>query len=429
MGLNTLRCHVKIPDRLYFDLADRLGLVVWLDMPYTEFLAPDDARGAAATCSGSRSPTTGIIRSICIWTLFNEGWGIDLDDNPDDRRWLIETFDAAKALVPDSLLVDNSPCFPRNYHLKTDIEDFHWYNGFPHQNEAFAATTRAFAARARLGLVAARRRARSAATSRWSARSSASGDCRIRARSSRRTAASRGGSRAATTGTSARLIRTGSRRASATRGSRRSSATSTASSTRRRSSSTGRSSTRSRRCAGSRRSPAMSSPSSTTCSGNRTASWTFATTRAPSPSGSPTCNSRGSSSRARRARRFGPASGSTSRCGSRARPSRRTGARLAWRFGGHSGEAALGAEPTTIALDGRRRRCDHDRPARTRGARPRRAAPVAQRPRVLRRPAAREPAPALFPIDERGVERARRDRLAERRRERRATPTWSWRRA
>ena len=34
MGLNTLRCHVKIPDRLYFDLADRLGLVVWLDMPY-----------------------------------------------------------------------------------------------------------------------------------------------------------------------------------------------------------------------------------------------------------------------------------------------------------------------------------------------------------------------------------------------------------
>ena len=86
--------------------------------------------------------------SISIWTLFNEGWGIDLDDNPDDRRWLIETFDAAKALVPDSLLVDNSPCFPRNYHLKTDIEDFHWYNGFPHQNEAFAATARAFAARA-----------------------------------------------------------------------------------------------------------------------------------------------------------------------------------------------------------------------------------------------------------------------------------------
>ena len=87
--------------------------------------------------------------SICIWTLFNEGWGIDLDDNPDDRRWLIETFDCGQgAASPTACVVDNSPCFPRNYHIKTDIEDFHWYNGFPHQNEAFAATTRAFAGRA-----------------------------------------------------------------------------------------------------------------------------------------------------------------------------------------------------------------------------------------------------------------------------------------
>ena len=147
MGLNTLRCHVKIPDRLYFDLADRLGLIVWLDMPYMQFLAPttrETLRRVFRTSVG----THGHHPSICIWTLFNEGWGIDLDDNPGDRRWLIETFDAMKALVPESLLVDNSPCFPRNYHLKTEIEDFHWYNGFPHQNEAFASTTRAFAGRA-----------------------------------------------------------------------------------------------------------------------------------------------------------------------------------------------------------------------------------------------------------------------------------------
>ena len=130
MGLNTLRCHVKIPDRLYFDLADRLGLIVWLDMPYMQFLAPA-TREALRRVFRTSVATHGHHPSICIWTLFNEGWGIDLDDNPDDRRWLIETFDAAKALVPDSLLVDNSPCFPRNYHLKTDIEDFHWYNGFP----------------------------------------------------------------------------------------------------------------------------------------------------------------------------------------------------------------------------------------------------------------------------------------------------------
>ncbi len=147
MGLNTLRCHVKIPDQLYFDLADRLGLIVWLDMPYMQFLAPE-TREALRNVFRTSVAAHGHHPSIAIWTLFNEGWGIDLDDNPDDRRWLIETFDAAKALVGESLVVDNSPCFPRNYHLKTDIEDFHWYNGFPHQNEAFAATARAFAGRA-----------------------------------------------------------------------------------------------------------------------------------------------------------------------------------------------------------------------------------------------------------------------------------------
>jgi hypothetical protein len=130
MGLNTLRCHVKIPDPLYFELADRLGLIVWLDMPYMQFLAPA-TREALKRVFQTSVAAHGHHPSIAIWTLFNEGWGIDLDDNPDDRRWLVETFDWAKTLIPDSLLVDNSPCFPRNYHLKTEIEDFHWYNGFP----------------------------------------------------------------------------------------------------------------------------------------------------------------------------------------------------------------------------------------------------------------------------------------------------------
>ena len=88
MGLNTLRCHVKIPDPLYFDLADRLGLVVWLDMPYMQFLAPV-TREALQRVFRTSVATHAHHPSIAIWTLFNEGWGIDLDDNPDDRRWLI----------------------------------------------------------------------------------------------------------------------------------------------------------------------------------------------------------------------------------------------------------------------------------------------------------------------------------------------------
>lgn len=146
IGLNTLRCHVKIPDPLYLELADRLGIVVWLDMPYMEFLA-GSTRDQLIETFEAAVQNHGHHPAICIWTIINEGWGIDLDDNPDDRAWLKQSFDRLKPLVSQSLLVDNSPCFPRNYHVKTDIEDFHWYNSWPSQNASFQRVTDEFAAR------------------------------------------------------------------------------------------------------------------------------------------------------------------------------------------------------------------------------------------------------------------------------------------
>lgn len=147
LGLNALRCHVKIPDPLYFELADELGLMVWLDMPYMGFLAGESRRQVIETFEAAVGDH-GHHPAIAIWSITNEGWGIELDDNEDDRRWLKASFDRLKGLVPGSLLVDNSPCFPRNYHVKTDIEDFHWYNAWPSQNAAFARVTDEFAARA-----------------------------------------------------------------------------------------------------------------------------------------------------------------------------------------------------------------------------------------------------------------------------------------
>ena len=147
LGLNTLRCHVKIPDPLYFELADKHGLVVWLDMPYMEFLAPQTRTQLSETFEAAVA-NHGHHPAICIWTIINEGWGIDLDDNPSDRHWLLMEFDRLKQLVPQSALVDNSPCFPRNYHLRTEIEDFHWYNSWPSQNQSFQKTTEEFSARA-----------------------------------------------------------------------------------------------------------------------------------------------------------------------------------------------------------------------------------------------------------------------------------------
>ncbi len=33
LGLNCLRCHIKVPDPRYYEVADRLGLLVWTELP------------------------------------------------------------------------------------------------------------------------------------------------------------------------------------------------------------------------------------------------------------------------------------------------------------------------------------------------------------------------------------------------------------
>ena len=60
MGLNALRCHVKIPNREYFDLADRLGLIAGSTCPTWVSSRRRPAK-ASPPSSGNPSPTTASI--------------------------------------------------------------------------------------------------------------------------------------------------------------------------------------------------------------------------------------------------------------------------------------------------------------------------------------------------------------------------------
>jgi len=146
LGINCLRCHVKIPDPLYFEIADELGLLVWLDMPYPTRLTARSKSLLEETFQSAAS-RFGHHASLNIWSIINEGWGIELDDNPSHRAYLLEAFDRLRALVPSSMVVDNSACFPRNFHMKSDLEDFHWYCSWPAQNEKWDHITSQFANR------------------------------------------------------------------------------------------------------------------------------------------------------------------------------------------------------------------------------------------------------------------------------------------
>lgn len=145
LGLNTVRCHIKVPDPIYYDVCDRLGLLVWTEFPNFERFSERAAERARVTAEGIIA-RDGHHPSIIAWTIINEDWGTRLTEDPDHRRWLIDEYDWLKAHDPSRLAVDNSACFP-NFHVKTDIEDYHYYRGVPDRRGEWDHLTDRFAAR------------------------------------------------------------------------------------------------------------------------------------------------------------------------------------------------------------------------------------------------------------------------------------------
>jgi len=144
LGLNLLRCHIKIPDPRYYEVADRLGLLVWTEIPNV-------ANFTTRAAQRMRDTMTGILErdrnhpSIIAWTIINEDWGTRMLENAEHRQWVKDTYDWLKAEDPTRLVVDNSACFP-NFHVKTDLNDYHYYRSVPERRQEWDDITAQFAA-------------------------------------------------------------------------------------------------------------------------------------------------------------------------------------------------------------------------------------------------------------------------------------------
>jgi len=134
IGLNTLRCHMKVPDPMYLKLADELGLLIWYEIPNWDQFTPEAGKRAEATLQAMLERDWNH-PSLVVISLINEGWGLDMKQQY-QRSWLKSTFDEARALAKGRLVVDNSACWG-NFHLKTDICDYHTYWAFPENRLKF----------------------------------------------------------------------------------------------------------------------------------------------------------------------------------------------------------------------------------------------------------------------------------------------------
>ncbi len=145
MGLNCLRCHIKVPDPRYYEVADRLGILIWTELPNWRTLTPIAQTLARRTLEGIVK-RDGHHPSIIIWTIVNENWGTNLHQDLEHRAWLKEMYHWLKALDPSRLVVDNSPCIG-NFHVESDIEDYHYYRAIPGQQASWEAFVEAMATR------------------------------------------------------------------------------------------------------------------------------------------------------------------------------------------------------------------------------------------------------------------------------------------
>jgi len=137
-GFNLLRKHIKPPHPAFVRAADELGMLVWAE-PANPTVYTDDSKRRV------REQFAGMVErdfnapSVVAWSLYNEEWGIGLDqtdfsdhagrlDNDGEKQdYLAEFVAEARERDPTRLICDNSGWA----HVDTDLNDYHEYFVLP----------------------------------------------------------------------------------------------------------------------------------------------------------------------------------------------------------------------------------------------------------------------------------------------------------
>jgi beta-galactosidase/beta-glucuronidase len=124
MGFNAVRKHQKIEDPRYLYWADRLGLMVWEEMPsayaFDETALRRLTREWTAAIERDRSHPC-----IVAWVPFNESWGVpDLASSKQQRHYAEGVYALTKALDPTRPVSTNDGW----ENVRTDIISIHDYD-------------------------------------------------------------------------------------------------------------------------------------------------------------------------------------------------------------------------------------------------------------------------------------------------------------
>jgi hypothetical protein len=124
MGFNMLRKHVKVENRRFYNWCDKLGILVWQDMPIGDRHISGSMPDIIKTEEAAEQFEFELKRmietkynnpSIIMWVLYNEGWG----------QWDTKRItDLVKAYDPTRLVNSASGSIDRG---TGDVKDIHTY--------------------------------------------------------------------------------------------------------------------------------------------------------------------------------------------------------------------------------------------------------------------------------------------------------------
>jgi beta-galactosidase/beta-glucuronidase len=107
LGCNLVRVHIAGVDPRIYNLADELGLLLWVEVPSPHSSSKQSRKNhweelLRLLSLISTNP------SIVIWSLYNEDWGAqDIASNPETRQYIVDTYHYMKNYHAQFLVVDN----------------------------------------------------------------------------------------------------------------------------------------------------------------------------------------------------------------------------------------------------------------------------------------------------------------------------------
>ncbi len=115
LGMNMARKHVKAEPARWYYWCDRLGLLVWQDMPSGDAGRNDEAKANFRREFKAIIDTLHNFPCVVMWTCFNEGWG--QHDTAEIAAWV-------GAYDPTRLVNEGSGCQDRGAGVISDIHSY-----------------------------------------------------------------------------------------------------------------------------------------------------------------------------------------------------------------------------------------------------------------------------------------------------------------